>query len=545
MSSLPCFFSSTGFLRPKSFTSSTLNFPVCNIIDRSIDKTKTPLRAANSPPKKDKGSEFYRAIPESTENSDLPPPPPFYRSIPVFGFLIEEVLNLNNDLNRARKYDGIYSSDFFLSRAEFVTDMRAIVDILRDADTFRSKDSNDSFRQLFGGDAMVLLDAPDHAAVRNTIAPAFASGLFPFYFDAIRDRTRRMWARVERTVAEKGRVLLDPIFREHYLSIIVEMSSGIDMDRDDAEFIQENFLTMQQLVFTPPWGPLYSAGTAAKEKILARLASVVEKNLVEKADTISRLREYGDNLSYKGSKDIKNGDVNVLLIAIARSGLKTGREQNKNPEEIKDLCNLILLIWFAGFATSAATTSCAAFEMGLNQDIWSQLVAEQDGIVTKAGSETVTYEQANTQMPLLDSYITEILRMRPALPFLSRKTTKDLEILGYYVKAGSVVSCDFSSAMRDEAMYPDPDTLKVDRFVKKPGKPSPPRVISFGGPGNPHHCIGAALSKIVMKTTLAVLLREYRLEMDPKQSRAYAKVPEEIPKSKVVVTSVEKRSPPI
>ncbi len=135
--------------------------------------------------------------------------------------------------------------------------------------------------------------------------------------------------------------------------------------------------------------------------------------------------------------------------------------------------------------------------------------------------------------------------MHPAIPGMSRKTTKDLEILGHYVKAGSIVSCDFSSAMRDEAMYPDPDIVKVDRFVKKQGKPSPPRVVSFGGPGSPHYCIGAALSKILMKTTLAVLLREYRLEMDPKQSREYTKVPDEAPKSKVIVTSAWKRSPAV
>lgn len=272
------------------------------------------------------------------------------------------------------------------------------------------------------------------------------------------------------------------------------------------------------------------------------LKDLVIRNLQQKKETIEKLREYGDNLSFMGSKDIAKGDVNVLLIAIARSTLKPGYDQENDPAVIDSLVNLMLLLWFAGYATSAVTSACASFEMGMDRDIWDRLVEEQDELVREAGTTEVSYDQVKGNMPLLNSFINEILRTHPAAGGALRVPTKDVEILGKRVKAGEKIFLDFKGAMRDPRMYPDPNVIKIDRFVKKPGEKPAPRVISFGVPGSPHYCLGAALSMVLMKTTFAVLLREYKLELDPNQSRGYAVVPDDSPKSKVIVQSMQKRS---
>ncbi len=95
-------------------------------------------------------------------------------------------------------------------------------------------------------------------------------------------------------------------------------------------------------------------------------------------------------------------------------------------------------------------------------------------------------------MPLLDSYIMEILRARPPLTVLGRKMTKDIEMLGHYVPRGTPVFLYGTGVHLDPALYPDPHKIVGDRFVKEEGKPKPPAILSFGALGSPHYCMGTA-----------------------------------------------------
>ncbi len=280
---------------------------------------------------------------------------------------------------------------------------------------------------------------------------------------------------------------------------------------------------------------------AAKEDLLRILEDVVEKALKENRGTIGKLREYGDKLNYLASKDIVKGDVNVLLIAIASSSHMIGKGEEEDRETIKSLAVQMVLLWFAGYATSAATTACCAFEMGWDDSIWDRLMAEQDDIVADAGFGDVTYDQVNGSMPLLESYITEIVRLYPAASGINRRADKDVVVLGRLVRAGESLMLEFPGAMRDERIYETPDTVIIDRFLKEKNVSPPPKIACFGSPGSVHYCLGAALAKVFMKTTLAVLLRKYRFRLDPKQSRAYTTAPEFTPKSKVVVNYFGKR----
>jgi len=66
----------------------------------------------------------------------------------------------------------------------------------------------------------------------------------------------------------------------------------------------------------------------------------------------------------------------------------------------------MVLLWFAGYLTSALTSCAGMLELRFREGILSRLVKEQDGIIeTFAGGEReVTYEQIVSKMPLLDAY---------------------------------------------------------------------------------------------------------------------------------------------
>jgi len=112
------------------------------------------------------------------------------------------------------------------------------------------------------------------------------------------------------------------------------------------------------------------------------------------------------------------------------------------------------------------------------------------------------------------------LRVYPAIPFVVRKVANDFEVFGKRVEKGATVRFDFIAANMDERYYPEPEKIMVDRFLK-----GAPPVLTFGAKRSPHHCIGEGMSKMMMKTTLATVLRGYTMDLDKTQSRANKTIP--------------------
>lgn len=516
-------------------TSTRRRAPVC-VLEKSQLRppghVKVPV-----PPTAPAASPFYNLLPPDLAEDERPERPDF----PFLSFVMDWLHGITSPAQRAQKYGPIYRTNIVLQPTLTVAHLDAINDIQRDPDVFRSKDGLHVIAECLGKDTIILLDGTDHAALRSLIAPAFSPALFPFYFETISERIAKNFAAVERDVKRDGYAKMDPVFTRQFLSIIIGMTTGIEMDSDVAEFCQKRFLSLFTAMFSPPFGPIWNNGMKAREEIVSIIEGLVHQNLVEKKDLIDKLREYGDKLSFQASRDIKKGEVNVLLIAIANSSLKTGQGMRNDPDVIKNLTNIILFLWFAGYATSAATTSCSFFEMGMDGSVWSRLAEEQEAIVEEAGSRNVTYEQVVSKMPLLDSFMTEMLRMHPPGWGIFRVANRDVKLLGKYVKAEEVLFLDFRGAMRDPNMYPDPDSIQIDRFLKQEGKKPPPRVVAFGGRGSPHYCIGAGLGKVLVKSTLATLLRDFHVKMDPRQSREYSLIPIETPESKGIVREFHRK----
>ena len=107
---------------------------------------------------------------------------------------------------------------------------------------------------------------------------------------------------------------------------------------------------------------------------------------------------------------------------------------------------------------------------------------------------------------LVPQAIEELLRWEPPLLLTSRVTTRDTEIGGVAIPAGSSVTPMLGSANRDEARYADPDRFDIFR--------DPKQHISFGH--GPHMCLGMHLARMEMRVVLNALLdRLPNLRLDP------------------------------
>ena len=98
---------------------------------------------------------------------------------------------------------------------------------------------------------------------------------------------------------------------------------------------------------------------------------------------------------------------------------------------------------------------------------------------------------------LVPSAVEELLRYVSPVQGLSRTTTRQVDVGGRHVVAGSKVHLLYAAANRDEREFgPDADALRVAR--------APRRTLAFSS--GPHHCLGAAAARLQGRVVLEELL---------------------------------------
>ncbi|WP_161861318.1 cytochrome P450 [Algicella marina] len=100
----------------------------------------------------------------------------------------------------------------------------------------------------------------------------------------------------------------------------------------------------------------------------------------------------------------------------------------------------------------------------------------------------------------LQGAVAEGLRLEPVIGSYARVTTRQLELEGYHLPAGTIVGPLSLTALRDPEIYADPDTMDITRRDH-------PRLHPIFGAG-PHRCLGEALARIELEEALRVIATE-------------------------------------
>ena len=98
---------------------------------------------------------------------------------------------------------------------------------------------------------------------------------------------------------------------------------------------------------------------------------------------------------------------------------------------------------------------------------------------------------------LIPGAVAEALRYEPIAASVPRFTIAEIEIEGYVVPAGRLLTLSTMSAMRDPALYKEPDRFDIRRMDHPRWHPV------FGG--GAHRCLGEALAKAELEEGLAAL----------------------------------------
>jgi cytochrome P450 len=112
-------------------------------------------------------------------------------------------------------------------------------------------------------------------------------------------------------------------------------------------------------------------------------------------------------------------------------------------------------------------------------------------------AERALWERVRDNRALTEAVVEETLRLRDPSRAARRTATRDCEIGGVPIPAGSAVYVHLWSAGHDEDVFEDPESFVI-------GRPNVRQHLTFGL--GPHVCPGAPLARLEMRVALECLL---------------------------------------
>ncbi|WP_066548015.1 MULTISPECIES: cytochrome P450 [unclassified Sphingomonas] len=312
-----------------------------------------------------------------------------------------------------------------------VSNYKYIVEVESLPDLYSSEVAGITVADLQEGDVrmpmFIAMDRPKHTGQRRTVAPAF-------------------------TPSEMIR--LNPNVRQRTAEILDALPVGETFDWVDNVSIE---LTTQMLaiLFDFPWED------RRKLTFWSDWAGDIEivKDAEKRQERLKHLYEcaayFGQLWQSKIGKDPTPDLISMMLHSDAMAEME--------PNEF--LGNLILLIVGGNDTTRNSMT---AFAYGLDQFPDERAKLEADPA-------------------LIPNAVQEIIRWQTPLSHMRRTATQDTVLAGQQIKAGDKIALWYVSANRDESVFEDADSIRVDR-------PNARRHLAFGH--GIHRCVGARLAEL-------------------------------------------------
>jgi len=145
-----------------------------------------------------------------------------------------------------------------------------------------------------------------------------------------------------------------------------------------------------------------------------------------------------------------------------------------------ELVSFAALLLFAGFSTTAHMIELTALTLIQHPDLADRVRADRT---------------------LIPALVDELLRYHAIVRDSPRRAAvRDVEIGGVTIRAGEGVIACVQAANWDEAVYPDPGVIDLDR-------PRTPRHLAFGH--GIHICLGATLANLELEIVLEALITRY------------------------------------
>ena len=314
--------------------------------------------------------------------------------------------------------------------------------MLRDNETFSSAIIIDAFGDALGKHVMLGMDEPEHGRHRSLVAKAFSQKALARWEDELVGKVANDL--IDR-FAHNGRADLRRDFTFPYPTQII--ASLLGLPREDYPQFQRWSIALLAILFNRERG--LAASEALREYFVPILA---DRRRQPRDDLISGLAQ----AEIDGEK-LSDEEIFSFLRLLLPAGVET---------TYRSLGNLLFALL----------------------------------------SKTDQLDAVRADRSLIPQAIEEAVRWEPPVLTITRVATRDTELGGVSIPAGSSVMPVLGAANRQDDRYPDPDRFDVFRSARAH--------IGFGH--GVHVCLGMHLARLEMRVALNLLFdRLPNLRIDP------------------------------
>ncbi len=423
------------------------------------------------------------------------PPGPVNLYAPI-GLTWRHLLRLNVDplkfLTEMGRYGDLSFYRILTQRAYIVNHPKLIRDVLvSKARSFRKSDHvMRAFRQGLGN-GLLVTHGETWRRQRRMMQKPFQMQRMGGYARITVEFTRRMmeaWAAEQQVSVEHEMMLLGQdimaksLFDVEVIGEAEELARALRTASDI--FYGEAF----SVATLPDWLPL-------EKKRKKRWA-------IETVDRVVR----GIIRQRRQSGEQKNDLLAQLLSAVDTEG----DGGHLTDEEVRDQA---VTIFTAGYHTTAVALAWVWYMLARNPEVQAKVVEEVDQVLQ--GREATLDDVP--QFDYLDRVIKETLRLYPpAWALFAREAVEDVELGGYTIPKGAIVSMFPWITQRDERFFPDPLRFDPQRFA--PGNAEQiDQFAYFPFGAGPHICIGKSFAMMEIPLVIATVLQDYEIELSPNQ----------------------------
>jgi cytochrome P450 len=167
-------------------------------------------------------------------------------------------------------------------------------------------------------------------------------------------------------------------------------------------------------------------------------------------------------------------------------------------------------VFLAGIDTVANTLSFMIYALLANPDIRKRVLTEVDA----AFSQGLLTAERLKNMPAVHGAVMETLRRYPVATGHMATVAKRLTLAGYRLEPGDEVFVAMTVPHFLPELYPDPEKFDIDRFRAPRNEHRQHGAFAPFGLGD-HTCLGAGIAEIQLMVTIATIIHDYQLALDP------------------------------
>ncbi|NVN85432.1 MAG: cytochrome P450 [Rhodopseudomonas sp.] len=349
---------------------------------------------------------------------------------------------------------------------------------------------------------LMMLDFEEHRLHRRALSVAFKAGPMHSY---LAELDAGIAKRVAQWKAQPGEMLAYPAMKQLTLDLAATsfLGTAIGAETDD---ITRAFVDMVAASVAPirkPWpGTAMARGVRGRKRIVAYFSEQIP----------IRRANGGDDL------------FSQLCRATHEDGALLSTQ---------DIVDHMSFLMMAAHDTLTSSLTSFVAALAANPE-WQQRLRDEIAALGIGPNEPLSFEQLEA-MPLTEMAFKEAMRLRPPVPSIPRRATRDFSFKGFAIPAGTMVAINplFSHHMPE--VWPDPDSFDPLRFTDEAQRGRHRFAwVPFGG--GAHMCIGLHFAYMQAKCFARHLLQNLEVSFEPGYNSDWQMWPIPKPKDGLKVT---------